>query len=92
MSTPSTEAVIPPPVSPGSMALGLPPYRKRHIGDWLKGLMHGAIGAFGGFLIGALIAAIFALTTSPPTWAVAMPYVAAIGGFGFGFVEGASGD
>lgn len=56
--------------------------------DWLKGLAHGAIAAFGGFLLGALIAAIFALSASPPTWAPDMPYIATIGGFAFGFLAG----
>ncbi len=67
-------------------------FRKRHIGDWLRGMLHGAIGAFSGFLVGALIAAIFSLTTNAPAWAPSMPYVAAIGGFAFGFTEGAGSD
>lgn len=71
---------------------GILPVRDRHINDWLRGLKHGGVGAFGSFLLGALIAAIFALSVNPPTWASAMPYIGAIGGFAFGFAEGASRD
>lgn len=56
--------------------------------DWLKGLLHGSLGAFTGFLAGGLIAAIFALSTGAPVWATGLPYIGAIGGFTFGFAEG----
>lgn len=65
---------------------------KLDTGDWLRGLLMGAIGAFGGFLAGLLIAAIFGLQASPPSFASGMPYVASIGGFAFGFVAGAGRD
>lgn len=66
--------------------------RARELNDWLTGLKHGAVGLFGSFLVGALIAAVFALSANPPVWATAMPYIGALGGFAFGFVEGATRD
>lgn len=68
------------------------PTSKRDIGDYMRGVLHGSLGAFAGFLFGAFIAAIFALEASAPTWAPAMPYVAAIGGLAFGFAEGVTND
>lgn len=62
------------------------------IDDWLRGLLFGGLGAFSGFLLGALIAAIMALQASPPVWAASMPYVGSLGGLSFGFVAGAGRD
>ncbi len=60
----------------------------KKINNWIKGLKHGSYGAFAGFLAGALISAIFALSGNPPVWAINLPYVGALGGFTFGFMEG----
>ena len=62
----------------------------KNMEDWISGMLEGSLGAFTGFLGGALVSAIFALSASTPVWAVALPYVASLGGFAFGFAHGVS--
>ena len=69
-------------------------FRSRDMGDWLKGVLHGAVGVIVGFFAGLLVAGVLAMDPTPivPTVVIAgTPIILALGGFAFGFSEGVSG-
>lgn len=69
--------------------------RTRNVQDYLRGMLHGSIGATVGFFGGLGIGGILALDPTPivaPIVISGVPVVLTVLGFAFGFADGASND